>query len=69
MIKKINPVAKTMLQNRRSPQVIPNKKKDVKPDIEESLEAYQSYYNADDPHDEMLPPLKHRPNKKKGKIK
>lgn len=66
MIKKINPVARDMLRNRRSPQVVPDKKKNVKPSIEESLEAYQSYYNADDPHDKMLPPLK---PKKKGKTK
>ena len=32
-IKKINPVARAMLRNRRSPQVIKNKKKDYKPDI------------------------------------
>ena len=55
MIKKINPVARDMLRNRRSPQIIPNKKKNVKPDIKESF--------TDDPHDEMLPPLK---PKKKG---
>tara|TARA_R100000426_G_scaffold28439_1_gene23803 strand:- start:183 stop:383 length:201 start_codon:yes stop_codon:yes gene_type:complete len=66
MIKKINPVARDMLRNRKSPQVVPDKKKNVKPSIEESLEAYQSYYSDDDPHDEMLPPLK---PKKKGKTK
>ena len=32
-IKKINPVARAMLRNRRSPQVIRNKKKDYKPEI------------------------------------
>ena len=32
-IKKINPVARAMLRNRRSPQVIRNKKKDYRPEI------------------------------------
>ena len=33
--KRINPVAKAMLQNRQSPKVIPNKKKDYYPDIDD----------------------------------
>ena len=32
-IKKVNPIARAMLRNRRSPQVIKNKKKDVRPKI------------------------------------
>ena len=36
----INPIARTMLRNRRSPQVIPNKKKNYVPDIDDFDDVY-----------------------------
>ena len=40
IFKRINPIARTMLRNRRSPQVIPNKKKNYVPDIDDFDDAY-----------------------------
>jgi hypothetical protein len=65
--KRINPIARTMLRNRRSPQVIPNKKKNYVPDIDDYNDVYidtrtgkiQTHDDdidpKDDPHDEMFP--------------
>ena len=71
----INPIARTMLRNRRSPQVIPNKKKNYFPDIDDFNDVYIDMDTGkivsekdeidpkDDPHDEMLP--KPKPPKEK----
>ena len=40
IFKRINPIARTMLRNRRSPQVIPNKKKNYVPDIDDYDDVY-----------------------------
>ena len=73
----INPIARTMLRNRRSPQVIPNKKKSYVPDIDDFDDAYIDMRTGeicshdddidpkDDPHDEMLPVPKPKPPKGK----
>ena len=63
--KKINPIARAMLSLRRSPQVIPNKKKDRYPDVEDYDGVYIDMFTGevkeldngedDDPHDEMYP--------------
>ena len=56
-----------MLSLRRSPQVIPNKKKDRYPDVEDYDGVYIDMFTGevkhldegdddDDPHDVMLPP-------------
>jgi len=65
-IKRINPIARAMLSLRRSPQVIPNKKKDRYPDVEDYDGVYIDMFTGevkhldegddDDPHDVMLPP-------------
>ena len=74
-IKRVNPIAKAMLSLRRSPQVIPNKKKDYVPDIDDYDDVYidmdtgeimsddEDIHPKDDPHDEMLP--KPKPPKEK----
>ena len=72
-IKKINPIAIAMLSLRRSPQVVPNKKKDCYPDIEDYDGVYIDMFTGevrqldddgdeDDPHDVMFPP---KPKKEK----
>ena len=63
--KKINPIARVMLSLRRSPQVIPNKKKNRYPDVEDYDGVYIDMFTGevkeldngedDDPHDEMYP--------------
>ena len=67
-----------MLRNRRSPQVIPNKKKNYVPDIDDFDDVYIDTRTGkimthdddidpkDDPHDEMypVPPTKPKPPKK-----
>ena len=63
--KKINPIARAMLSLRRSPQVIPNKKKNRYPDVEDYDGVYIDMFTGevkeldngedDDPHDEMYP--------------
>ena len=40
IFKRINPIARTMLRNRQSPQVIPNKKKNYVPDIDDYDDVY-----------------------------
>ena len=72
---RVNPIAKAMLSLRRSPQVIPNKKKDYVPDIDDFDDVYIDMYTGqimsededihpkDDPHDEMFP--KPKPPKEK----
>ena len=40
IFKRVNPIARTMLRNRRSPQVIPNKKKNYVPDIDDYDDVY-----------------------------
>ena len=40
IFKRINPIARTMLRNRRSPQVIPKKKKNYVPDIDDYDDVY-----------------------------
>ena len=55
-----------MLSLRRSPQVVPNKKKDRYPDVEDYDGVYIDMFTGevkhldegddDDPHDVMLPP-------------
>ena len=65
-IKRINPIARAMLSLRRSPQVVPNKKKDKYPDVEDYDGVYIDMFTGevkhldegddDDPHDVMLPP-------------
>ena len=65
-IKRINPIARAMLSLRRSPQVVPNKKKDRYPDVEDYDGVYIDMFTGevkhldegddDDPHDVMLPP-------------
>ena len=72
IIKPINPIARAMLKLRRSPQVIPNKKKNRYPDIEDYDGVYIDMFTGevkelddaedDDPHDEMYPTTP--PNKK-----
>ena len=74
-IKRVNPIARAMLSLRRSPQVIPNKKKDYVPDIDDYDDVYidmdtgeimsddEDIDPKDDPHDEMLP--KPKPPKEK----
>ena len=73
--KKINPIARAMLRLRKSPQVIPNKKKNRYPDVDDYDGVYidmstgQVKYldedaEDDDPHDEWTPPV---PKPKKGK--
>ena len=72
--KKINPIARVMLSLRRSPQVIPNKKKNRYPDVEDYDGVYIDMFTGevkeldngedDDPHDEMYPAT---PPKKKEK--
>lgn len=64
-IKKINPIARAMLNLRRSPQVIPNKKKNRYPDIDDYDGVYIDMFTGevkelddaedDDPHDVMYP--------------
>ena len=71
--KKINPIARAMLSLRRSPQVIPNKKKNRYPDVEDYDGVYIDMFTGevkhlddgdyDDPHDEMYP-AKPTPKKK-----
>ena len=72
-IKRVNPIARAMLSLRRSPQVIPNKKKDWYPDVEDYDGVYIDMFTGevrqldddgddDDPHDVMLPP---KPKKEK----
>ena len=74
-IKRVNPIAKAMLSLRRSPQVVPNKKKDYVPDIDDYDDVYldmdtgeimsddEDIDPKDDPHDEMFP-TKPKPTKK-----
>jgi len=74
-IPRINPIAKAMLSLRRSPQVIPNKKKNKYPDVEDYDGVYIDMFTGevkeldngedDDPHDEMYPATP--PPKKKEK--
>ena len=76
-IKRVNPVAKAMLSLRRSPQVIPNKKKGYVPDIDDYDDVYIDMRTGevmsddddidprDDPHDEMMPTPKPKPPKEK----
>ena len=75
--KKINPIARAMLSLRRSPQVIPNKKKNGYPDVEDYDGVYIDMFTGevkhldddgkdDDPHDEMYP-VTPPPPPKKGK--
>ena len=66
-IKKINPVARAMLRLRKPKQVIPNKKKDYVPDIDDFDDVYIDMRTGevcshdddidpkDDPHDDMMP--------------
>ena len=64
-IKPINPIARAMLKLRRRPQVIPNKKKNRYPDIEDYDGVYIDMFTGevkelddaedDDPHDEWIP--------------
>ena len=70
-IKPINPIARAMLRSRQSPQVVPNKKKNYVPDIDDYDDVYIDMATGeiksddgddDDPHDEMLPP---KPKKEK----
>jgi len=71
-IKRVNPIAKAMLSLRRSPQVVPNKKKDWYPDVEDYDGVYIDMFTGevrqlddgddDDPHDVMIPP---QPKKEK----
>ncbi len=73
--KRINPIARTMLRNRRSPQIIPNKKKNYVPNIDDFDDVYINMTTGkietedddidprDDPHDEMFP-TKPKPPKK-----
>ena len=74
-IKPINPIARMMLRNRRSPQIIPDKKKNYVPDIDDFDDVYINMTTGkietddddidprDDPHDEMMP-TKPKPPKK-----
>jgi len=71
IIKPINPIARAMLRSRQSPQVVPNKKKNYVPDIDDYDDVYIDMATGeiksddgddDDPHDEMLPP---KPKKEK----
>ena len=65
IIKPINPIARAMLRSRQSPQVIPNKKKNRYPDIEDYDGVYIDMFTGevkelddaedDDPHDEWIP--------------
>ena len=78
-IKKINPIARAMLRLRKPKQVIPNKKKDYVPDIDDFDDVYIDMRTGevcshdddidpkDDPHDEMfpVPPTKPKPPKEK----
>lgn len=69
-IKPINQIARMMLRKRQSPQVIPNKKKNYVPDIDDYDDVYIDMDTGeirnseddvdpkDDPHDEMYPPKK-----------
>ena len=72
-IKPINPIARAMLRSRRSPQIIPNKKKNNYHDVEDYDGVYIDMFTGevkelkedgedDDPHDEMYPTTP--PNKK-----
>ena len=65
-IKKINPVARAMLRLRKPKQVIPNKKKNRYPDVDDYDGVYIDMSTGevkyldeqgedDDPHDEMYP--------------
>ena len=68
-----------MLRLRKSPQVIPNKKKNYVPDIDDFEDVYMNMRTGqlmandedidpkDDPHDEMLPFPKPKPKPPKGK--
>ena len=67
IIKPINPIARAMLRSRQSPQVVPNKKKNYIPDIDDYDDVYIDMDTGeiksddgddDDPHDEMYPPKK-----------
>ena len=77
-IRKINPVARAMLRLRKSPQVIPNKKKDRYPDVDDYDGVYIDMSTGkvkyldeqgedDDPHDEMYPATPTPSPKKKEK--
>ena len=65
IIKPINPIARAMLRSRQSPQVIPNKKKNRYPDIDDYDGVYIDMFTGevkelddaedDDPHDEWIP--------------
>jgi len=78
-IKRVNPIARAMLSLRRSPQVIPNKKKDYVPDIDDYDDVYidmdtgqimsedEDIHPKDDPHDEMFPVPKPNPKPPKEK--
>ncbi len=63
-IKPINPIARAMLRSRQSPQVVPNKKKNYVPDIDDYDDVYIDMATGeiksddaedDDPHDEWIP--------------
>jgi len=68
-----------MLQNRKPKQVIPNKKKNYVPDIDDYDDVYidmrtgeiksidEDVDPKDDPHDEMMPFPKPKPKPPKGK--
>ena len=78
-IKRVNPIARAMLSLRRSPQVIPNKKKNYVPDIDDYDDVYidmdtgeimsddEDIDPKDDPHDEMFPIPKPNPKPPKEK--
>ena len=79
IVKPINPIARAMLQNRKPKQVIPNKKKNYVPDIDDFEDVYMNMRTGqlmandedidpkDAPHDEMLPFPKPKPKPPKGK--
>ena len=66
-IKPINPIARAMFRLRKPKQVIPNKKKNYVPDIDDFDDAYIDMRTGeicshdddidpkDDPHDDMMP--------------